>query len=224
MSREILTEEERKRIAAAVGKAEKNTSGEIATAVIRESSDYAVYELAASLGAGILWFLVLLLFYPRVEAAVSGLFWNAPAWYVTAFYGLSTLVVTGLVYFFSNLPVLDRRIVPKRIMHREVRSRALRHFTESGVYATRDHTGILIFVSLLERRVEILADSGLSEKIPQSDWDSIVGDLTDHIRRGELAEGLVRSVEACGTRLAKHFPIKKDDTNELSDSVDILES
>ena len=224
MKKNLLNKEEQERIAGAVAKAEKSSSGEIATALIRESSDYAVYEMVFSLIIGFLSFSVLLVFYPSLAAAVMGMFWNAPDWYVTAFYGLSTVLVTGIVYFFSNLAVVDRLIVPRKVREREVRNRALRHFTESGIYSTRDHTGILIFISLLERRVEVLADRGISDKIPQAEWDGLVGELSASIREGKLADGLCQAVETCGKKLALHFPIKDDDTNELSDSTEILES
>lgn len=109
-------------------------------------------------------------------------------------------------------------------MREKVRNRALRHFTESGVYSTRDHTGILIFISLMEKRVELLADQGISEKIPQDEWDDLVAALSRAMRDGQLADGLCTAVDSCGKKLSKHFPIKSDDSNELSDSVDILES
>ena len=219
-----LSDDDQKRIAKAVELAEKKTSGEIATALIKESSDYAVYELYFSLIAGFLYFTFLLIFYPAVSSWMENLFWSSQSWYVTAFYGLTTILFIGLTYFFSNLPFVDRLIVPRKVMDEKVRSRAMQHFTESGVYSTRDHTGILIFISLLERRVEILADKGISDKIPQDQWDSLVADLSVAIKNGDMADGLCRAVESCGKKLSGHFPIKADDTNELSDSVDILES
>ena len=219
-----LSDDDKNRIAKAVELAEKKTSGEIATALIKESSDYAVYELSFSLMAGFIYFSILLIFYPAVSSWVENLFWSSQSWYVTAFYGLTTILLIGLTYFFSNLPFVDRLIVPRRIMEEKVRSRAMQHFAESGVYSTRDHTGILIFISLLERRVEVLADKGISEKIPQDQWDSLVADLSAAIKAGSMADGLCQAVESCGKKLSGHFPIKADDTNELSNSVDILES
>ena len=100
----------------------------------------------------------MLLFYSSLSDAVKGMFWNAPEWYVTAFYGLiSTILVTGVAYFFSNLTVVDRLYSsPGRSGSGRCGTGPLRYFTESGVYSTRDHTGILIFISLMERRVEVL--------------------------------------------------------------------
>ncbi|OQY34368.1 MAG: hypothetical protein B6241_05130 [Spirochaetaceae bacterium 4572_59] len=224
MAKTFINEKEQERISVAVKEAEKSTSGEIATALIGESSDYALYELVFSLCIGFVYFSSLLFFYPSVSVWLGNLFWDAPEWYVTAFYGISTVLVVGLVYFFSNMSFVDRLIIPRKVLREKVRNRALRYFTESGVYSTRDHTGILIFVSLLEKRVEVLADQGISEKIPQNEWNELVAALSRAMRDGQLAGGLCAAVESCGKKLSKHFPIKSDDSNELSDSVDILES
>ena len=223
MAKPILTSEEQSTIASAVGDAEKTTSGEIVPAVIRESSDYAVYELLFAFAAGFLFYSILLVFYPSVSGMIDRLFWFPPDWYVTAFYGVSTVLLIGLAYFFSNMPVLDRLIIPRKVREEAVRKRAMLYFTEAGLTETRDRTGILIFVSLMERRVEVLADKGISEKIPQSEWDSLAGALARDIGKGELSPGLCRAVDSCGKKLTQHFPIKSDDTNELPDGVDLPE-
>ena len=224
MRKDLLSPEERERIAGAVGKAEKKTSGEIVPAVIKESSDYAVYELLFALAAGFLYFSILLIFHSDVSGMISRLFWYAPDWYVTAFYGISTTLLIGAVYFFSNIPVIDRLIIPRKVREAAVRNRAMQYFAESGVSATRDRTGILLFVSLLEKRVEVLADNGISSKIAAAEWEALVAALVQDIREDRLSEGLCRAIESCGEKLERHFPIKPDDTNELPDNVDILDS
>lgn len=119
--------------------------------------------------------------------------------------------------------MIDRLIVPKRVMKQKVKERAVRHFMESGVYNTRDRTGILIFISFMERRIELIADKGINEKIPQEKWNSIVENIIQGIKSDKVIEKLKESILECGKLLEKHFPIKSDDTNELSDDVTILE-
>ena len=94
---------------------------------------------------------------------------------------------------------------------------------ESGVYNTKDRTGILIFISILERRVELLADSGINEKIPQGKWQNIVDNIIQGIKEKNVTAHLIESINDCGDLLAQHFPIQPDDVNELSDEIDILE-
>lgn len=223
MKKSLLNKDEQISISAAVRKAESSTSGEISTALIGESSDYAFYELRASVAFAALLYIVQLQFYPVLNAFIETLYWNSPAWVTPMVIGMISFLGGGIFYFISNIPAVDRIIIPKNIMKSRVRSRALRHFTESGVYATADGTGILIFISLMERRVEILADRGLSEKIPEDEWAEVVSELTESLAGNELASGLIKAVESCGLKLKDHFPIAEDDVNELSDDLVILE-
>jgi putative membrane protein len=96
-------------------------------------------------------------------------------------------------------------------------------FSESGVYATAEGTGILLFVSFMERRVELIADKGISSKIPAEEWQQIVTDLSASIDDKKLSAGLQKALTRCGTLLNEHFPGTEDDINELSDRIVILE-
>ncbi len=223
MKKTLLSDEDQKKVAATVKDAESRTAGEISTALIPESSDYAFFELRASVVFAMLLFLVQLYFFADLEGALGRLFWNAQPWLTDLFIGVLCLLGGGLFYFFSNIPAIDRLVIPRRIREQRVRHRALRHFTESGVYATAEGTGILVFLSLLERRVEILADKGISARIPVEEWQAIVGDMEPLLRDGKTAEALCLAVSRCGEKLSAHFPIAPDDVNELSDDLVILD-
>ena len=69
----------------------------------------------------------------------------------------------------------------------------------------------------------MIADKGINEKIPQEKWNSIVENIIQGIKSDKVIEKLKESILECGELLEKHFPIKPDDTNELSDDVTILE-
>ena len=75
----------------------------------------------------------------------------------------------------------------------------------------------------MERRVELLADSGISEKIEQAEWQDIVNNVITGIKNGNFTDHLAKSIQDCGNILAEHFPIKEDDTNELSNEIEELE-
>jgi len=223
MKKIILSSQERENIADAVRKAESLTSGEISTALIPESSDYAFFELRASVLFSLFVYVLLIAFYGPVSSLISSFVWNSPLWFVPMVIGLFSFLAGGLFYFFSNIPAVDRIIIPSRIMGARVRARAMRHFTESGLYATRDGTGILIFISLMERRVELIADKGISSIIGGEEWEDIVSELITSLSKGNLSNGLQQAIARCGVLLKEHFPIKEDDTNELSDQLVILE-
>ncbi len=108
---------------------------------------------------------------------------------------------------------------PKKAVHQ----RARREFEAMGIRNTADHTGVLIMLSLKERRVEVLADKGIHDKVAQKTWEDAVHLIVSHIKQGKQATGIIQSVEFVGKILAEHFPRKKDDNNELSDDVELKE-
>jgi putative membrane protein len=223
MSRINLKEKDLHTIRKSVSRAEASTSGEIATAVVPESSDYGTYELIFSIVGGFVYFFVALFFSDRLEVSLQSLSWVYSPRHLLLFYGVSTLLVIVLLYLLANTRFVDRLIVPRPVMARRVQERARRHFTEVGVFNTRDRTGILLFISELEQRVELLADRGISAKIDQQQWDEIIKNLIEGIKSGEPVPAICRAVEECGKLLAEYFPRKVDDRNELDDSLSVLE-
>lgn len=219
----LLCKEDFEKIKAAVGEAEKKTSGEIATAFIRESSNYAYYELLTSIIAGFVYFVVMMFFTGPAHDLLQSMFWDFSPEHMLMFYGLSTFLVIFLTYWLTNIPLIDRLIVPAPVMRRMVSERARRYFIESETCNTRDRSGILIFISCLEHRVELIADKGINARIPQEKWNDIVAHIITGIKRKKLALHLIEAIHECGKLLETHFPIHPDDVNELSNDLAILE-
>ena len=88
---------------------------------------------------------------------------------------------------------------------------------------TADRTGILFYLSLREKRLEILADSGIDSKVDPGFWDTVLKDVVSEIKAGRAADGLEKAIYKCGKELEKHFPVQKDDINELPDGIIFLE-
>jgi len=219
-----LSEKDLSDIKNAVANAEKRTNGEIAIAATGESSDYSFFELFAAVILGAVCFALMLVFNSRIEAAIGGLFWQEQNWFLPAFFGFVEFAVIGLFFCFANFPAIDRIVIPRIVRSSKVYNRALRHFVESGTYATKDHTGILIFISCMEREVRIIADSGINSKIEQKEWDRLAQNLAIGIRENKTAAALVEVISKCGDLLEKHFPAKKENPNELPDGLVILEA
>ena len=97
------------------------------------------------------------------------------------------------------------------------RQRAFQAFSENGVSATQDHTGILIFVSHFERRVIILADRGINTKVPAGTWESVIELLVREMRADNLTGAFTTAIQECGRILSEHFPATKTELNELPD-------
>lgn len=218
-----LSDSDMEEIRNAVKKAEASTSGEIALALTAESDHYSFWELLASTYLAAFVFTILLPFAAKIFALYDKFFWGCPVWLLPAFYGIATLATIVFGFYFANIPLIDRIIIPKNIKKQAVTNRAFRHFAQSGVYDTKEHSGILIFVSYLERQVRIVADSGIAQKIPQDLWNIIADDLALGIKSGKTKEGFIAAVEKCGELLAENFPAKKENQNELPDGLAILE-
>jgi len=100
-----------------------------------------------------------------------------------------------------------------------VMQRAIRAFYEKGLYKTKKNTGVLFFLSLLERKVWVLADSGINEKIDQATLNRFANIVSQGIKDGNAYEALCTAIKEAGTLLEKHFPITPGDIDELPDEV-----
>lgn len=213
-----------KRIAQSVQDAEKMTDGEIVVAAAKESSRYNFWELLTAVIVSILIFVCLLPASDLIAAWFTRHFWKVPSWYLPAFYGITSFAFVAILFYVANIPLIDRIIIPRVVRNACVTGRAFRLFTESGVHNTKTHSGILIFVSLLERQVRILADSGINEKISQDMWNLIADDLAAGISKKQYEVAIIGAIQKCGDLLAQHFPAQKTEGDELPNNLILLEN
>ena len=218
-----LSEKDLADIKLAVANAEKRTNGEIALAATGESSDYSFFELFAAVILGAICFALMLVFNAQIETMIGGLFWQEKNWYLPAFFGFVEFAAIGIFFCFANIPAIDRIVIPRAFRKIKVYNRALKQFVESGTYATKDRTGILIFISCMEHEVRIIADAGINAKIEQKEWDELAQTLAQGIREKKTASALLSVILKCGDLLEKNFPAKKENPNELPDGLVILE-
>lgn len=101
--------------------------------------------------------------------------------------------------------------------------RAIHEFKKMGVHKTKDRTGVLIMVSVSERRIRIIADEGIHRKVEDGAWERIVEAMSGKIKEGKPKDALVWAVTTVGETLAKHFPARIGQENELSDEVAVEE-
>lgn len=228
-SRNFFSDEENTRIREAVAAAEAHTSGEIVAMVVPRSDSYREAEiLGAVLVSG---FLALL---AEVAIQLFSLWFATSGWghggrlqaelvlygvSVWTYLPLTFLLFFPLRYLFRRYESLKLAFVGRRRIDEAVRERAVRAFYEKGLYRTRDETGILIFLSLLEHKVWILGDRGIDGKIPRQEWQDLAGELSRGMREGRACDALCSVIAACGAELGRHFPRKPDDTNELEDGI-----
>jgi putative membrane protein len=140
-------------------------------------------------------------------------FWGEP--WGSEFINLWPLVGATLGFLVCRIPAVKRRLVSSARINETVHSACLAAFTEQGLHYTRDHTGILILVSLLERRVQVLADRGINAKVEPATWQQVVAILTAGLKSGYACDAYCKAIERCGEILASHFPRQADDKDEL---------
>ena len=211
----LFTEEEHARIREAVAAAERATAGEIVPYVVQRSGQY---EVAIWRGAGLLALLAatvaLLVAYQYDGWGLGWLYSTGGALLVV----LLGALAGGLLVAF--VPALRRRLAGEERLSEQVHRRASLAFLEEEVFDTRDRTGILLFVSLFEHRIEVLGDAGINAKVRPEEWVEVVDRIRHGIRAGRLADGLVDAIGKCGELLHRRgVALRDDDTDELSDAV-----
>jgi putative membrane protein len=198
----FFTAEEQERIRQAVISAERKTSGEIVPMLVTASARYTEVELLG---------LIIGLF----AGMVIEWLWSHP--WGSAFVNLWPVLGALAGFLLARLSATKRLIASKTRIAEAVHSMALASFTEYGLHYTRDHTGILILVSLMEHRVEVLADRGINAKVGTGTWQEIVRTLTAGLKSNQACDAYCKAIERCGEILATHFPRRPDDKDELPD-------
>jgi len=102
------------------------------------------------------------------------------------------------------------------------RERARAVFAQLEVWDTEENIGVLIYVQLVDRRIEIVADRGIAARVAQSQWDEVCRAMQARFRRGEYLEGSLEAIDAVTAILARHFPPRDANPNELSDKPVVL--
>ena len=205
VAHDFFSDAEREAIRQAVVRAESSSSGEIATMVVYESDRYREAE---ALGA--------LLLSGFVGVAVAVLWHHVTIW---TYIPVVVLLYYPVLLFLRRFPHFKLSFVGPRRLTEAVSERALVAFYQQGLHRTREETGVLIFLSLLERKVWIVGDRGINAKIPPGYWKSLAERLAQGLKSGRGADAVCETVLACGEELARHFPRRPDDRNELPDDL-----
>jgi putative membrane protein len=208
----LFSESDLARIEAAVKEAEGKTSGEIVPYVVAMSDTYEVAEWRAGVLCGVLAL--------GIFAAIRQL---TEAWLPFDFVEMALVVMlsSAVGTLLTHLvPSLQRLLAGGHLVDRRVHQRAAQAFVSEEVFATRDRSGILIFLSLLERKVLVLGDSGINARVKQSDWDGVVHTILAGIKEGKHADGLITAIKECGRLLSQHgLARRSDDKDELPDNL-----
>jgi putative membrane protein len=187
----MLNESERARVRAAVDKAEAGLAAEIVPCVFAQSSPYPETTWAGAAAA--------------VGSACGALFLTDvlhPLWLP-----LSTLILFVPAAAFVGAALghwcrpIKRFLIGSRRMEESTARRAKEVFFDRGIARTKTRDGVLIYASLLERRVVVLADEAVRVQVPPQAWQPAIDALTAAAGDGRIADGLVAAVEKAGAAL-----------------------
>lgn len=202
----FISSTDAERISEAITNAERTTSGEIVAVIADQSSRYDHIPL--------MWAALLALIVPWPLIYFT--------WMKVQIIFLIQLVVFLALFFLAWHPTVRMALVPRSILRANTRRRAAEQFLAQNLHTTTGRTGVLIFVSLAEQRVDIIADSGIDGRVPKGTWQSIVDEFTREIGAGKATDGFVHAIQRIGAHLAEHFPPGSIDPNELPDHLIVL--
>ena len=218
-----FTDADRKTVSAAIAAAEASSNGEIVAVATPLSDPY--HDVALH------WALVPLF------AVLAWAAWRPTAlvwWYDFLFGGwqpdptlgqlFTLLMVFAALKFTVALLILKwmplrLALTPGATKHRRVRRRAVTVFRAAAEKRTVGRTGILIYLSMGERRAEIVADEAILKVTDDQTWGEAMAALLEHVREGRPGEGICAAIERVGGVLAEHFPRSAGDTNEIPDKL-----
>ncbi|MGJ7457809.1 TPM domain-containing protein [Halomonas sp. RA08-2] len=203
----LLSEDEQRQVAEAIHRVESDTDAELVTVLAPRADNYAYIPL---LWAGLL------------ALVVPGAINYFPGWltaYQLTLVQWATFIVLGLVF---RIPPVTTRLIPRSVRHWRAANLARRQFLEQDLHHTEGGTGMLIFVSEAERYVEILVDRGISARISDETWHSIVAAFTQRVKAGETLRGFLECIEACGVHLKEQVPATHE-RNELPNHLVVLD-
>lgn len=207
-----FSEKDLEQIKAAVKEAESKISGEIVPVFVEKSGHYIIanYRGAVLLSALSFALIVILDRYVPSLAVYDPLL-------------IFILVIVGGVLG----AILAHYIWPIKFwllsqfhLDQSTRKRAESAFLEEEIFNTRHRTGIMIFVSFFEHEVIIMADRGISKVVAQKEWDKLVTNIIENVRRGNVTEGMISAIKRCSEILLENgFVRTSDDVNELRDDL-----
>jgi len=204
----VLDERERERIRAAVAAAEAASGAEIVPVLVAASDRYAVADWRAAACGSWIGVATLVVFAWR-DPWSSGAAWRP----------LAAALLGALGGFLAaRIPALRRWLAGTLALDRAVEAGARAAFVGHAVFRTRDATGILLYVSLFERQVRVIADEGVYRAVAPEVWSRVAAEVAGRMKQAPPAEALLAAVGAAGKLVAEFGPRRRsDDRDELPD-------
>jgi len=217
-----FSQKDSQKIAEATKTAEMKTSGEILTVLTEECDDYHSNVFIVSVIPYLLITAFIILFSATFISLLQSMVWEVQLDSLVLMTIIIPLIFFVVFYVLFSIPMLKYTIISKNRMKKQVRLHAESAFFRHGITATEGSTGVLIFISLFEKRVELLVDYKIQQNINNEKWEQVVNNIIKGIQSDKFLEVLGAEIIRCGEILSNDFPRKSDDIDEL-DNKPIIE-
>ncbi len=218
----VFSDQARRRIEATVSEAERSTSGEIVPVVATVSGRYDRAEDLFGLLLGLAALAVVWIIFQ----GVSHIPWTESHTPSLGLIPVIVIVAAGFIVgaaLATRFPILRLPLVPRSEMREEVERRALEAFQRYRIRATAAGTGVLIYVSLYERMVRVVGEDAIAARLGPQDWDAVCDLVVQGMKSGRATDGLEQGIRKSGELLARHFPVRPDDVNELANTLVLVD-
>ncbi|MGB0865511.1 MAG: TPM domain-containing protein [Granulosicoccaceae bacterium] len=205
----FLTQADQDAISAAIAEQERRTLAELVTVVTDASDNYRYIP--------VLWAAIISMIIPGLVFILGG--WQD----FSSLYSMQVLLFVALAVGFRVSPI-KYMLIPKAIKHQRAARMARQQFFAQRLHHTEQRLGVLLFVSVAEHYVEILADTGASEKISDQQWAEIVDDFSSKVAAEQVVQGFLQAIGRCGDLLAEVAPQDASPVDALPNNLVILKA
>jgi putative membrane protein len=188
----IVSKKDRLLIKNLIGEAEKRTKSEIVPMIVHHSDVYPAAHFRAAIIVSFIFSLALYFSPLSIINPIYFLWIQLPGLYVG--------------YFLGHVPAIKRLLITKDEIELEVTQKAYEAFFHHNLHLTVNHNGVLVLVSIMERKIKIITDAGVNRKVEQKVWDAIVFEFTERVNKGEPIEGMKGAIKAVSDVLESYFP------------------
>lgn len=206
----IVSKKDRLLIKNLISEAEKRTKSEIVPMIVHHSDVYPAAHFRAAIIVSFLFSLALYFSPLSIINPIYFLWIQLPGLYVG--------------YFLGHIPTVKRLLITKEEIELEVNQKAFEAFFHHNLHLTAHHNGVLILVSVMEKKIKIITDVGINKKVEQKIWDEIVYEFSEKVKAGQFIEGMKGAIMAITNVLENYFPSNGEaKLNELKNDLIIEE-
>jgi putative membrane protein len=199
-----LNENEKELISKKIENLEKSSSAELVAVITKRSGDYRHINSLITISVVFVISFILVFFS------------NFSSFQLLQ---IQFFVFIGAYFLFEKFDTFILNAFPTSYKRKKASQNAQEQFSNLGLNRTKTNQGIMFFVSLDEKYVEIITDRVISEKIKDDYWKKIVDEFIKDVKKKDLSLGYLKAITSCSEILIKEFPIQDNDENELSNDV-----